>query len=51
MYDLLLINACVITVNKAHDVFDKGYVAVKGDHIAAVGPMAELGGQLPNAKR
>ena len=51
MYDLLLINACVITVNKAHDVFDKGYVAVKGDHIAAVGPMAELGGQLPHAKR
>ncbi len=51
MYDLLLTNACVITVDAEHHVYAKGYVATEGDRIAAVGPMEELKGQLPQAKR
>ena len=51
MYDLLMTNACIITVDKDHNIYDKGYIATKGDKIAALGPMEELGGNLPQAKR
>lgn len=42
MYDLLIKGAAVITVDPAHRTFMPGYVAVKGDTIAAVGPLEEL---------
>lgn len=45
MWDLLLKNGVVITVDGAHHIYDKGYVAVEGDTIAAVGPMEELPAQ------
>ena len=51
MFDLLLAGGMVITVDKNHTIWDKGYVAVEGDRIAALGPMEELGGQLPQARR
>ena len=50
MFDLLLINGCVITVDGQHHVYQPGYVAVTGDRIAAIGPMSELS-VLPEAKR
>lgn len=43
MYDLLIKGAVVITVDPSHRVYQPGYVAVKGDSIAAIGPMEELG--------
>lgn len=42
MFDLLIKNAAVITVDPAHHIYQPGYVAVQGDRIAAVGPMEEL---------
>jgi len=51
MYDLLLINACIITVDGAHSLYPDGYLATEGDRIAAIGPMEELEGGLPQAKR
>lgn len=42
MFDLLLINGCVITVDSAHTVYQPGYVAVEKDTIAAIGPMSDL---------
>ena len=36
MFDLLLINGCVITVDSAHTVYQPGYVAVEKDTIAAI---------------
>ena len=43
MYDILIKNAVVITVDPDHHVYNRGYVAVKGDSIAALGPMEGLG--------
>ncbi len=43
MFDLLIKNGTVITVDGNHTVHQKGYVGVKGDVIAAIGPMSELG--------
>ena len=51
MYDLLLTNAVVITVDSAHTLYDRGFVAVKGDRIAALGPMDQLPDPLPEAER
>ena len=42
MWDLLLINGVVIPVDKDHHTYDKGYVAVDGNSIAALGPMEQL---------
>lgn len=50
MFDLLLINGCVITVDSAHTVYQPGYVAVEKDTIAAIGPMSDLP-VLPEAGR
>ena len=42
MWDLLLTNGIVITVDESHRIYDKGYVAVEGNSIAALGPMEQL---------
>lgn len=42
MYDILIKNATVITVDPSHHIYQPGYVAVKGDRLAAVGPMEAL---------
>ena len=42
MWDLLLTNGIVITVDPSHHLYQKGYVAVTGDTISAIGPMEEL---------
>ena len=42
MYDILIKNAVVITVDPEHHVYNRGFVAVKGDSIAAIGPMEKL---------
>ena len=43
MWDLLLTNGVIITVDGEHHLYDKGYIGVEGDTIAAIGPMEELG--------
>ena len=45
----LLTNAIVLTMDAALTQYEPGAVAVQGDHIAAVGPEAELRGQFPAA--
>ncbi len=42
MYDLIIKNATVITVDPAHSLYQPGFVAVNGDRIAALGPMEGL---------
>ena len=42
MYDILIKNAVVITVDPEHHVYDRGFVAINGNIIAAIGPMEEL---------
>ena len=39
MWDLLLTNGVIITVDGEHHLYDKGYIGVEGDTIAAIGPM------------
>jgi 5-methylthioadenosine/S-adenosylhomocysteine deaminase len=39
--DLLVTNGLVLTIDGDRRVFDRGYVAVTGDKIAAVGPLSE----------
>ncbi|MBE5781001.1 MAG: hypothetical protein E7328_04190 [Clostridiales bacterium] len=51
MYDLLLINAAVITVDAKHTQYANGFVAVTGDTISAIGPMEQLPDPLPESKR
>lgn len=50
MYDLLIKNAVVITVDPAHHVYSNGYVAVCGNAIAAIGPMEELAADAAAAR-
>ena len=47
---LLLTNAIVLTMDAALTQYEPGAVAVEGDHIAAVGPEADLRGQFPAAQ-
>ncbi len=47
MYDYLITNASVVTMNAAHEIFSPGYVAVCGKKIAAVGSMEELPADIP----
>ena len=42
MYDLIIKNATVITVDPLHSLYQPGYIAVKGERIAAIGPMEEF---------
>lgn len=51
MWDLLLTNGVVITVDKEHRIYDKGFVAVEGNSIAAVGPMESLPPQVQVARQ
>lgn len=51
MFDLLLINAYIITVDKKHTTYPKGYIATRGDRIAEIGPMEALPTPLPQAQR
>ena len=50
-YDILLTDAMVIPVEPEHHIWEKGYIAITGDRIAALGPMEELGGELPQARQ
>ena len=47
---LLLTNAIVLTMDAALTQYEPGAVAVEGDHIAAVGPEADLRDQFPAAQ-
>lgn len=38
-FDLIIKNATVITVDSVHSLYQPGFLAVKGDRIAASGPM------------
>ena len=42
MFDLLIKDGTVITVDSSHTVYPRGYVAVKDGTIAGIGPMEEL---------
>lgn len=42
MWDLLLTNGIVITVDANHTLYDNGFVAVENNRIAAIGSMQEL---------
>lgn len=42
--DVLLVGACVVTVDDRRRVLDPGAVAISGDRIAAVGTLEELSG-------
>ena len=42
MFDLLILGGIVVTVDDAHTLYDPGFVAVKGDKIALIGPMEAL---------
>ena len=42
MFDLLIKNAVIVTVDPDHHVYSNGYIAVSGNTIAAIGPMEEL---------
>lgn len=44
MYDLVITNAHVVTMNRRREVLYPGAVAVRGDRIAAVGRAGELAG-------
>ncbi len=50
MYDILIINGCIITVDEQHTLYKRGYIGVKGDRITDIGDMQELT-ELPQAKR
>ena len=47
---LILADACVVTVNSANDVYERGSVLVRGDRIADLGSKAELTAKEPNAE-
>lgn len=42
MFDLLIINGTVITVDEEHKIWQPGFVAVNGNAIAALGPIEQL---------
>lgn len=42
MFDLLIKNAVIVTVDPDHTVYKNGYIAVKGTDIAEIGDMANL---------
>ena len=46
----MLKNGIVITIDKERRIYDKGYVAVEGDSIVAVGPMEQLPPQAQAAR-
>ncbi|MBR4875311.1 MAG: amidohydrolase, partial [Clostridia bacterium] len=50
MYDLLIRNAVIVTVDPQHRVFENGYIAVRGNTIAAIGAMEELPEEVQAAK-
>jgi len=50
MLDLLLKNAVIITVDKNHTVYDKGYLGIEGNTIACIGAM-DANTVLPQAAR
>ena len=49
MFDTLIVNAVIITVDRNNRVIDKGYAAVQNGKIAAIGSMQELS-VYPQAK-
>jgi 5-methylthioadenosine/S-adenosylhomocysteine deaminase len=46
----ILADACVITMNDARDILDRGSILVEGDRIAAVGTASRLAAKAPNAE-
>jgi len=41
-YDILIINATIVTINKNAEIIENGYIAISKDKIAALGKMSEL---------
>lgn len=46
----ILADACIVTVNDADEIIERGSVLVDGDRIAAIGTTAELSSLAPNAE-
>jgi 5-methylthioadenosine/S-adenosylhomocysteine deaminase len=46
----ILADACVVTVNSANDVYERGSVLVRGDRISDLGLKTELTAKEPNAE-
>jgi 5-methylthioadenosine/S-adenosylhomocysteine deaminase len=46
----ILADACVVTVNAANDIFERGSVLVHDDRITDIGSTAELTAKKPNAE-
>ena len=42
MYDLLIKNGTIITVDPKHTILQHGFLAINGNTISALGPMTEL---------
>lgn len=42
MWDLLLVNGTIITIDQDRRIIDNGFVAVQKDRIVAIGQMSEL---------
>ena len=42
MYDLIIKNAVVVTMDKQHNIYSPGFVAVSGKNIADLGPMDKM---------
>lgn len=47
MYDILLTDAMVIPVDPEHHIWEKGYIAITGDRIAALGPWRNWAANCP----
>lgn len=50
MYDLIIKNAVIITVDQKHTLYENGYLAVRGDRIEEIGPMKKFGDDMTAAK-
>src|SRR6516225_1238164 len=46
----ILADSCVVTVNSANDVYERGSVLVRGDRIVDIGSKAELTAKEPHAE-
>jgi cytosine/adenosine deaminase-related metal-dependent hydrolase len=46
----ILADACVVTINSANDVYERGSVLVREDRIADIGSKNELTAKEPNAE-
>jgi 5-methylthioadenosine/S-adenosylhomocysteine deaminase len=45
----ILADACVVTVNSANDIIERGSILVVDDRIAAIGSLAQVKSEAPGA--